>query len=140
MFVRPDVRPVTGRLSIRHLPSHLGWAPSGFVAVALLLCVGCDAPESRVSDTELASRVQSELSREQGANALGIQVKSHDGVVTLRGDVANEDVAEELKDAAKGVDGVEEVRDELQVGMAGGSPPPVGSPPPGEEAPSDTLD
>lgn len=69
-----------------------------------------------VDDATLTARVKTELTRTQGlGDALAINVDSYRGVVSLAGFVDNEAQARAAVQAARNVNGVREVRNNLQV-------------------------
>ena len=60
-------------------------------------------------DVTLARKVESEIFRDADAPKGDVDVNAENGVVYLRGQVADEDSIAELERAAKGVDGVRDV-------------------------------
>lgn len=67
-----------------------------------------------VRDAALESRVKVALLREFGSTALGIEVEATDGVVSLRGTVADPDVLKACVERARSVPGVRKVVDLLR--------------------------
>ena len=96
-------------------------------ACALLAAACGDAQ----ADGRLASRVDQELDNSPVLSDAQIEVASRDGVVTLRGVVANEEQVAQAERIAWSVEGVEQVESRLEVTTPPGSesPPPVAAPP-----------
>lgn len=107
-------------------------APAVVLFVGAVLACGDTGlqRDAEVSDTELQSRVQAQLAREAPEQRGQVQVSSRGGVVTVTGSVASQDEAERIADIIDEVDGVDEVRNQLQV--AGARTPSVAAPPPGQ--------
>ncbi len=75
------------------------------------------AESAQPSDSEITSRVMQNLAKSDANVAQRIQVSTENGVVTLRGNVANSDQAARLMMDAKRVPGVARVQNELKVKM-----------------------
>ncbi len=104
--------------------------------LALLVSTGCDsARDERTSsamtggerlaaakgagaDAAIASEVERKLGSDQQTSALGIDVKTTDGVVTLSGKVSNEAEKERAEDLADDVEGVKRVNNNLVIASA----------------------
>ena len=69
-----------------------------------------------VSDATITTKVKAQFAADDRVKAMSINVDTDNGVVTLRGDVANRDVHQRALDIARGVDGVKSIDDELKVG------------------------
>lgn len=69
-----------------------------------------------VSDATITTKVKAQFAADDRVKAMSINVDTDNGVVTLRGDVANRDVHRRALDIARGVDGVKSIDDELKVG------------------------
>ena len=69
-----------------------------------------------VSDATITTKVKAQFAADDRVKAMSINVDTDNGVVTLRGDVANHDVHQRALDIARGVDGVKSIDDELKVG------------------------
>lgn len=74
-------------------------------------------------DTDLRTRVLEELRLEPGLDSSGIQIAARGGVVTLTGSVPSHAASSLADRAAKRVDGVEYVIDELQLTVRPSSSP-----------------
>ena len=95
-------------------------AALGFAAV--LASPGCTREEAEVSDDlKLATLVRDELQQEGLADE--VSVTAIDGVVTLFGRVPTNEDRTRAETTTREVDGVDEVRNRLDVGL-----PPVGPP------------
>lgn len=94
-------------------------------AVASAFAIGCNrepepvAPIAAdavvVDDDQLATYVQSRFFADNGIRASEIDVAAENGVVTLRGTVANEEARQHAMNVAKEVEGVRSVNDQLRV-------------------------
>ena len=71
-------------------------------------------------DVTLARKVETELFRPASVPKGAISVNVNDGVVELRGELADQQQIEELGDTAKKIDGVRDVRNLLHTGTNGG--------------------
>jgi osmotically-inducible protein OsmY len=67
------------------------------------------ADREPLNDPTLARKVESEIFRPAEAPKGRVDVNAENGVVYLRGEVADEDAIEALVDAARDIDGVERV-------------------------------
>ncbi|WP_244108412.1 BON domain-containing protein [Burkholderia anthina] len=70
----------------------------------------------RADDRRLRRRVSAALARTRGLNATRIVVRVHGGVVTLRGGVSDDGQVAMAVDAARQVDGVTQVVNQLRLG------------------------
>ena len=106
-------------------------AALGFAAA--LASAGCTREEAEISDDlKLAANVRDEL-QEQGL-AEEVSVTAIDGVVTLFGRVPTTDDRARAETTTRDVDGVDEVRNRLDVGL-----PPVGTAPQDVAPPADVM-
>ncbi|WP_412529288.1 BON domain-containing protein [Burkholderia lata] len=71
---------------------------------------------SRAEDRRLTRRVSAALARTRGLNATRIVVRARSGVVTLRGGVSDGQQAAMAVEAARQVDGVTQVTNQLRLG------------------------
>lgn len=100
---------------------------AGVISVALLTATtACNstAPSSPVvdrtgtpaaDDERLTTHVQARYQDDPSISAAAIDVASNDGVVTLRGTVPTTEVRQQAEDAARQVDGVRAVNNQLEV-------------------------
>ncbi|KAF1036477.1 BON domain-containing protein [Burkholderia sp. Ac-20384] len=70
----------------------------------------------RADDRRLTRRVSAALARTRGLNATRIVVRARSGVVTLRGGVSDGQQAAMAVEAARQVDGVTQVTNQLRLG------------------------
>ncbi len=92
----------------------------GLATVAVLAACNRD-------DATLTAKVQSNVNQSVKSPTANVEVQVSDGVVTLSGTVPTAPEKERAKQAAKQIDGVKEVRDDLKV--SGEIPPaPASSP------------
>jgi len=103
-----------------------------FVVGVLLACAGCtvapyagvgvefggDAPAA-VDDDTLARAVGSQLAGDPAVGDTNIRAEVHEGVVTLKGSVPSQGVADRAVELAGGVEGVKGVLSELDVASDG---------------------
>src|SRR5262245_7976366 len=95
------------------------------LAMVGLFSLGCSqsAPEpenpqssgSAIHDASITAAVKLSLAFEPGVRAIGVNVDTNGGVVTLRGEVSNESERQLATKVAEDVSGVTEVVNELRV-------------------------
>jgi len=87
------------------------------VAAGLVLGVSVGPPPTRAAASELWTtlEVKLDLIRHTGADALGIDVDTADGVVTLRGFATSDEEKAEVESIARGAGGMRPVRNLLHV-------------------------
>lgn len=87
--------------------------------MACALLVGCrtnESPEAQVDDMKIAAQVKEKLAQNIGlATVANVAVNSTNGVVTLSGQVDSDTDRSKAEDAAKGVENVKKVVDNIQV-------------------------
>jgi hypothetical protein len=87
--------------------------------IILSFCTACNttqSPNRQISDTQITAGVKTKLVSNVGASTLtNIDVNTTNGVVTLAGQVQNEQVKQSAKATALSVAGVVKVNDNLQV-------------------------
>ena len=81
----------------------------------LLLAAVCLAADKVISDDMIYDNVRIKLASDQIVKGGGIQVESHQGVVTLRGTVQEEKQKDKATRLAKKINGVKSVDNQLQV-------------------------
>lgn len=87
-------------------------------AATLAACAGHDGHRSAgqyTDDTATTARVKAALVQADGVSATDVQVETYNGVVQLSGFVPSKDAASQAVQAARGVDGVKEVRNDIQI-------------------------
>ena len=106
-------------MSSRPITKYLTWI---VLAISLGATVGCaPTPERRgtgefVDDAALTARVKTALAKAEGLKgAAAINVNSYRGEVQLSGFVDSEDMIQRAITAARNVDGVQVVRNDLRV-------------------------
>jgi hyperosmotically inducible periplasmic protein len=90
--------------------------------LALVFAMGCSATATSrstgetVGDATLTAKVKTEIASEEGlGQALGINVDTYRGVVALSGFVDSPEKAQKAGDCARRVQGVQSVKNNLQV-------------------------
>jgi osmotically-inducible protein OsmY len=78
------------------------------------------AEGSGYDDVTLARKVESELFRPADVPKGAISVNVNDGVVELRGELADQEQIDELGDTARKIDGVKDVRNLLSTSTNSG--------------------
>jgi osmotically-inducible protein OsmY len=92
------------------------------VAAALAACAGAPTKESTgelIDDTVITTKVKSKLVGDKEVSALDVQVETFKGTVQLSGFVGSERERERAAELARSVDGVKEVRNDLQLKRGG---------------------
>jgi hyperosmotically inducible periplasmic protein len=74
-----------------------------------------EAVQEKQGDEEITTRIQAKFFEDEQVRHRNIEVSTTGGVVTLRGEVATEDERERARTIAREVEGVQDVRDELDV-------------------------
>lgn len=91
------------------------------IAAVLVTAVGCAPAETRrnapeyLSDAWITTKVNAAVAAESDLRVLDVNVETFDGVVQLSGFVDNEAQIAEAERVAREVEGVEEVRNDLQI-------------------------
>lgn len=108
------------------------------VAIAGLAfaCRPSQTVERQTKDASIKAQVKTRLASDVGASTVtAIEVNVTNGVVTLAGPVSTEDERQRAEAAARGVEGVTSVNNNLQVTTTGVAAPPPGTTwPPGSTA------
>ncbi len=90
------------------------------VALHLSLAPACrttQSPEKQVTDIKITAQVKSKLASDvQISTITNVDVNTTNGVVTLTGQVSNEDVKKKVEEVALSVPNVRRVNNQLQVG------------------------
>lgn len=73
------------------------------------------APSSTADDATITSKVKEAVAADPGLKSTDINVDTKEGVVTLAGTVASNDLKQRATQAAQGVQGVKSVSDQLVV-------------------------
>ncbi len=97
------------------------------VVAGVLICPAASAAcggtggaiNNTIDDSTVTTRVKTALLNEPGVNAVGINVDTAGGVVTLSGQVKSSDEAQKAVATARRVSGVRDVKSELKVGGGG---------------------
>lgn len=85
--------------------------------VSPTIASGASADKARrAEDRRLTRRVSAALARTRGLNATRIVVRARSGIVTLRGGVSDGQQAAMAVEAARQVDGVTQVTNQLRLG------------------------
>jgi osmotically-inducible protein OsmY len=83
--------------------------------VSFLACTTTQTPGEQVSDQAITAKIKTKLTADRFSNLVNIDVNVTNGVVTLSGEVPNEEVRREAEAEARSVDGVKRVHNNLQV-------------------------
>ncbi len=92
----------------------------GVAATALLIafvsgCTTTQTPGEQLDDAGIATAVKAKLTVERFSNIVNIEVNVTNGIVTLAGEVPNEQVKRDAEAEARSVSGVKGVNNNLQV-------------------------
>lgn len=105
------------------------------VAAMMSLGAGCGTaqpPNTQINDSKITAEVKSKLASEVRPSSItNIVVNTTNGVVTLAGQVENDEIRRRAEDIAHGVAGVTKVNNNLQIeanGVAQQQPPGSSSP------------
>jgi len=88
------------------------------LTAVLAACAAHDGHRSAgqyTDDTATTARVKAALVQADGVSANDVQVETDNGVVQLSGFVPTQDAANQAVTAARGVSGVKDVRNDIQV-------------------------
>lgn len=91
------------------------------MSMVLALAVGCAPPELRrnapeyLSDAWISTKVNAAIAEDSELRVLDVGVETFDGVVQLSGFVDNDFQVQRAEQVAREVEGVEEVRNDLQI-------------------------
>jgi hyperosmotically inducible periplasmic protein len=91
------------------------------LALALAACAGTGQDRSTgqvVDDAALAAKVKQQLVAEDGVNAASVNVTTYRGTVQLSGFVESEEARRRAGHAARDVDGVQSVYNDLRIAPA----------------------
>jgi hyperosmotically inducible periplasmic protein len=109
----------------------------GAIAFAALMSFGAGCgtaqpPNTQINDSKITAKVKSKLASDVRPSSItNIVVNTTNGVVTLAGQVENDEIRRRAEDIARGVAGVTKVNNNLQVeanGVAQQQPPGSSSP------------
>jgi hyperosmotically inducible protein len=85
------------------------------VVFSLLACTTTKSPGEEVSDRTITAKVKTKLTADRFSNLVNIEVNVTHGIVTLAGEVPNEQVKRDAEAEARTVEGVRGVNNNLQV-------------------------
>jgi osmotically-inducible protein OsmY len=112
---------LAGALALTYLVSTRGWEQAK-VDIGNSVSGVSYAMKDTSDDVALTAKVKTSLSLNKRVPTGAINVDSNDGVVTLRGDVPNEETRLLVEGIAKDTPGVQQVRNHLYVVTAGAPP------------------
>jgi hypothetical protein len=100
-------------------------------AVLALACRPSQTVERQTKDAAIKAQVKAKLAADVGASTVtAVEVNVTNGVVTLAGPVRSEEERQKAEAAARGVEGVSSVNNNLQVSpIESAPPPPMGATP-----------
>lgn len=84
-------------------------------AIIFAACSTTQSPKRQVDDSAIHAAVKARLTTSHFSNITNVDVNVTNGVVTLSGQVPNEQIKKDAEDEAKKVDGVVSVNNNLQV-------------------------
>ena len=93
----------------------LGTAAAVAFALSLAACTTTQTPGEQLSDQAITAKVKTKLTADRFSNIVNIEVNVTNGVVTLAGEVPNEQVKKDAEAEARSVSGVKKVNNNLQV-------------------------
>lgn len=93
----------------------LGIAAVVAFAFSLLGCTTTKSPGEQFDDKTIKAQVKTKLTADRFSNLVNIEVNVTHGVVTLAGEVPNEQVKRDAEAEARSVEGVRGVNNNLQV-------------------------
>ena len=85
------------------------------VVFSVSACRTTQNPGEQISDQAITAQVKTKLAVERFSNIVNVSVDVTNGVVTLAGEVPNEEVRREAEAEARSVEGVKRVNNNLQV-------------------------
>lgn len=85
------------------------------LAFSLVSCTTTQTPGEQLSDQAITAKVKTKLTADRFSNIVNIEVNVTNGVVTLAGEVPNEQVKRDAEAEARSVSGVKRVHNNLQV-------------------------
>lgn len=88
----------------------------GLLFVAILGCSSTRSVGTQIDDATITTRLKAALTGDDVVRARDIDVDTLDGVVTLSGRVHSEEESARAEELARGVDGVQDVDNQLEVG------------------------
>jgi hypothetical protein len=98
-------------------------------AVLALACRPSQTVERQTKDAAIKAQVKAKLAADVGASTVtAVEVNVTNGVVTLAGPVRSEEERQKAEAAARGVEGVSSVNNNLQVSPIESAPPPGTTP------------
>ena len=86
-----------------------------FSAALVAACSTTQSPSRQVNDDMIHTAVKAKLTGDRFSNIVNVDVNVTNGVVTISGEVPNEEVKREAEAEARTVDGVRQVNNNLQV-------------------------
>ncbi len=109
------LRGIVGTEEERQEALRLARDTSGVKEVRNEIQLESEVPESDKSDLVMRTKIGTQLAADPDVRRIDIDIDVEEGVVTLSGVVADKKARDEAVRIAKSVEGVREVRDELQV-------------------------
>ncbi len=104
---------------------HTNTVLAGAAALVFLFlaaaCSTTQSPQTQLDDTAITANIKSKLAAERVQTLTNVEVNTTNGVVTLAGQVENEDIRRKAEQIARQSEGVREVRNNLQI-AAGAAP------------------
>jgi hyperosmotically inducible periplasmic protein len=98
-----------------HFRKVLGTTAAIVLAVFVGACTTTQTPGEQIDDAGISTAVKAKLTADRFSNITNIEVNVTNGVVSLAGEVPNEQVKADAEREAKSVNGVKKVNNNLQV-------------------------
>ena len=89
------------------------------ICAAAAACTTTQSPRRQVADAEITAQMKAKMASDVNLSTLtNVHINSTNGVVTLSGEVENEQVKKRAEEIARSIEGVVSVTDNLQVESA----------------------
>ena len=99
----------------KRIPGILGVAAAVVLVAFVAGCTTTQTPGEQVDDAAISTAVKAKLTEARFSNIVNVETNVTNGVVTLAGEVPNEQVKADAEAAVRSVNGVKGVNNNLQV-------------------------
>jgi hyperosmotically inducible periplasmic protein len=99
----------------KRFPAILGVAAAVLLVAFVGGCTTTQTPGEQVDDAAIATAVKAKLTEARFSNILNVETNVTNGIVTLAGEVPNDQVKADAEAAVRSVSGVKGVNNNLQV-------------------------
>lgn len=100
---------------VKRLQGILGLAAALMLVAFVSGCTTTQQPGEQMDDGAIATQVKAKLTADRFSNIVNVEVNVTNGIVTLAGEVPNEQVKADAEAEARSVSGVKGVNNMLQV-------------------------